>query len=265
MKDIFTYFFGGLALAMGMYLFVWMMTPSPDPAKAAFENYVAGEKASSVAERKDKFNLALEGYKKLEAENNLQQGSGVLFYNIGNSYFQLEEYPWAAYYYYKALSLSPGDTEIINNLNVTLTKLNLPKLAPQTFFDRTFLLRGFSLPTRFQFLFISALLCFGSFLAYLWYNDNKILNLVIVAGCFTVFFFGNTFYETYVVPVEGVLVKPASIYRDAGAQYAKVTEEYLKPGLKVEVLDQRQNGQWLKIMTPDGHLGYVSADSLRLL
>lgn len=265
MKDLFSYFFGGMAVAMFIYLFVWMITPAPDPAKTAYESYMAAEKASTVAERKDKFNQALQEYKKLEETYDPANGNGVLYYDIGNSYYQLEAYPWAIYYFYKALKLAPNDEQIRANLNAALTKVDLPPAQQSSFFERLFLLRGFSLPTRFQLFFFSALFFFVSLSAYFWLTDRRLLNLAVPLGLLTLFFFVNTAYERYMAPMEGVLVKAAMLYRDAGNQYAKVTEEYIVPGIKVEVLDQRENGRWLKILTPSGQLGYVTADSLQIL
>lgn len=265
MKDIFSYFLGGMAVAMVIYLFVWMMTPTPQPAKIAHESYLAGENASTVGEKKDQMNRALEEYKKLEAAHDPVYGNGVLYYDIGNSYYQLEAYPWAVYYYYKALKLAPTDTEVRTNLDAALSKLNLPAAAEPSFFERLFLLRGFSLPTRFQLFFFSSLIFFAALSAYFWLRDRRLLNLAVPFAVLGLYFFLNTAYDHYMAPLDGVLVKASSLYRDAGDQSAKVSDNYLTPGLKVEVLDQRQNGQWLKILTPSGDLGYIPADSLQIL
>lgn len=265
MKDVLSYFIGGLSAAMVVYLIVWVVTPALDPAKTAYESYLAGEKASTVGERKDKFNEALAGYKKIESETNPERGNGVLYYDIGNSYFQLEEYPLAIYYYYKALKLSPGNADIIHNLNVGLTKLQLPSVQEPSWFHRVLMLGGFSLPHRLQMFAITTILTIIALSLFFWFKDRRAFNASVILGILTLYLFLNTAYESYLVPVEGVVVSASSLYRDAGEQYAKVSEDYLSPGLKVEVLDQREKGRWLKILTPAGQLGYVASDSLRLL
>lgn len=84
------------------------------------------DKALESYEKGD-FNQALTLYKK-------EDKSGELYYNLGNTYYQLGQYPWAIFYYYRALSLRPGDIRIENNLKVTQEKLEIPLDIPSSFF-----------------------------------------------------------------------------------------------------------------------------------
>lgn len=65
----------------------------------ADSSYIEGEKATTLAKRQEKFNQALSLYMNLEEEYAPTHGDGKLYYNIGNTYFQLQEYPRALLYH----------------------------------------------------------------------------------------------------------------------------------------------------------------------
>ena len=55
--------------------------------------------------------------------------SGSLYFNLGNSYYKLNDTPNSIYYFEKALKLNPNDKDIINNLtysqNMLIDKIDL--------------------------------------------------------------------------------------------------------------------------------------------
>ena len=55
--------------------------------------------------------------------------SGSLYFNLGNSYYKLNDTPNSIYYFEKALKLNPNDKDIINNLtysqNMLIDKIEL--------------------------------------------------------------------------------------------------------------------------------------------
>jgi hypothetical protein len=86
----------------------------------------------------------------------------------------------------------------------------------------------------------------------------------LMGVCYLLFLM-SLLYSRYVEALEGVLVKSTFLYRDKGKEYAKVLDHPSSTGLKVQILDVQANGTWLKILTPDGTLGYVPAESIRLI
>ncbi len=58
---------------------------------------------------------ALTDYLKIEE---MGYASEVLFYNIGNTYFKLNEIGKSILYYERALKLNPSDKDLINNLTL---------------------------------------------------------------------------------------------------------------------------------------------------
>jgi tetratricopeptide (TPR) repeat protein len=65
--------------------------------------------------------------------------SPELFYNLGNCYFKLNDYPSAILWYERAKRLDPGDEDIDFNLNVVNTKIS-DKIEPlpEMFYKRWF-------------------------------------------------------------------------------------------------------------------------------
>jgi len=236
--------------------------PPQDLLQKAQSAYRQGEQAQNIAARKEAFNNALSAYLELEKEN----GSGRLFYNIGNTYFQLGEYPLAIYYYYRAEQLLPRVEDVKDNLQIAKAKLSLPPDKSQEVWKEIVTLHPWlSLPERFLLfaLFFALLIVLLSL--YIWKPLPLWTFLAVIIGCVVLYLGSGLFYTRYIEPVQGVLIKAAPLFRDAGEQYARVIEKPLPAGLKVEVLDQRENGTWLKILDPQAEIGFLPHSYIRLL
>jgi len=232
----------------------------------AYENYQAGEKAETIAERKEAFNKALKTYKKLEESNDPASGNGKLYYNVGNSYFQLEQYPWAILNYHRALRLRPQDSKVQNNLSIAQKRLNISQAQTITPFKKVFFFHyAYSLPERLQIFaaFAIASILLGSLA--IWLRNHWVQKIALAFCLGALMMFLSLGYTRYLEPVGGVLVQSTYLYRDAGWQYAKVGEEPVMSGMRVEVLDVLEDGKWVKIVTTDGTLGYIPYDSIRVI
>lgn len=253
----------GLVFAAFIYMFVSLFREPKEPLEEAYQAYVTGEQAQTVADRKKQFNKSLELYSQVEANH---QNDGRLYYNIGNTYFQLEEYPLAIYNYYRAQSLRPTDDKIQQNLQIALEKAGVKQENSDSIFRQIFYPHfNLSLANRLQLFFFSGLTLLGFISAYIWYKQSWLWNFIILSGLICGFFLVSTLYSRYVTPLEGVIVKSALLYRDAGTEYARVKEEPVVGGSKVEVIEVLSNGEWLKIKTADGTLGYVPQKTIKLL
>lgn len=230
--------------------------------KEAKTEYLRGERGKTVFDRQEAFNSALKSYLELEKQISSPFGKGKVYYNIGNSYYQLGEYPMAVYYYYRAKLLLPREEGIRQNLDLALKKLNLPSARSENvFFIHTML----SLPEKLTLFGFSLLILTFLFSIHLWIPNSKLFYATVIVGFFTAVLCLSLLYSRFIAPTEGVIVKAASLYRDAGMQYAKVAERPIQPGIKVEVLDQRDQGRWIKIYSPEGIPGFVKQSSIRLI
>jgi|694.fasta_scaffold05433_6 tetratricopeptide (TPR) repeat protein len=274
-RSFFSYVFGGFILALAMYFLAYgfpawpqKRAPSLEEIKQAESDYSAGENAKTIFERKQAFNKALRAFQQLEQHYQPDYGNGQLYYDLGNTYYQLGEYSLAVYYYERALALEPGSSDALNNLNQALNKLGLnPSQADQgSLFHSVFFFHYFfSLPQRLTLFFAFTLLTFFLLSFGIWYGWRWISFPIALTGAASLLFLGSALYSRYLAPVQGVVIQGTTLYRDAGEEYAKVTDKPLSPGIKVEILDYRQEGKWLKILTPEGTLGYIKQDAVRIL
>lgn len=272
MERVFIYILSGFVAAVILYVLIQGLPSSPiltDPQtllREADSFYKTGETAKTVDERQMAFNHSLTLYTNLEKTYHPDYGSGNLYYNIANTYFQLNEIPLAIYYYHRAAGLAPRDPAIQYNLALALQKLHLTVELPNPLSLKTLTLASiFSLPQRLNLFFWTIVACFVLASLYIWRRFTWLKPLI---GLFIVLVFLQLcmlFYTRYLASQEGVLVQPTTLYRDAGLQYAKVTSEPLQAGLKVEVISIQETGAWLKILSPDGSLGYVPSDAIKLL
>ena len=92
--------------------------------------------SGTEAYNKGDYNKAIERYLAI-VENG--QHSAELYYNLGNSYYKLNQIAPSIYYFEKALLLKPGDPEIKNNLgyaqNMTLDAI---ETMPETGLSRIY-------------------------------------------------------------------------------------------------------------------------------
>ncbi len=244
----------------------YLSVDSRGKIQAAFADYSKGETAKTIGDREDAFNRALSTYSELEETHKPIFGNGKLYYNIANSYFQVGEYPFAALYYYRALQLMPQNEAIKSNLAVTLKKLGIQQKKEEGVFQNIFFFHfNYSLPERLWLFFLLSLgiIVFGSFS--IWNRSNRMQKIAQVFALLAVVVLISIGYSQYFSPIEAVLVKASGLYRDAGYQYTKVQEEPILSGEKLEVLEIVEEGSWFKVITPEGDLGYVPQEAVRII
>lgn len=264
--------FAGFTVLLGIFMYAaypyFLALESAglrDKLEKAAQSYLFAEKSKSLGQRKEGFNTALKIWMELEREWQPYDGNGEIYYNIANANYQLAEYPWAIYYYYRALALNPRNVDASSNLKIAQEKLSLLSSQENQNHQPFLFHRLFSLPERLVgfALFTFGTLAFASCLV--WF-PGKMLKALFAASSFaSLLFLASCLYSRYVEPIEAVLIHPAVLYRDAGTQYAKVKDEPLQAGLKVEVLEVDGNGVWLKVRLADGIFGFLSGDAVRLI
>ena len=234
--------------------------------KKAYEGYTKGEDAGSVGKREEAFNNSLQYYMDLERDYQPAYGNGKLYFDIGNTYFQLGNYPFAVLYYYKALELMPRGDVVERNLSTALNKLGIGASENNTVFQNIFFFHFYlSVPERLQLFTLFSIAAFLLLSVFIWSRKEVFKAFGTVATLVALLFLSSFLFSYYMSPIEAVIVKSSSLYRDSGFQYAKVQEEPVLSGNKVEVLDVADKGAWLKIRLPGGELGYVPQESLRII
>jgi tetratricopeptide (TPR) repeat protein len=247
-----------LAVFLGiafLSLFTYFFHFSDSRAAKADRFYRNGEIAENIAERKKAFNEALTIYMQLESDFNPDFGNGKLYYNLGNTYFQIEEYPWAVLYYLKSQALMPREKRVETNLALARSKLSLPQA------DTT--LSVMSLPERLQIFSALAVVSLLLISAWIWTENRWFKNTGFIAIALAGLILLSLGYTHYLSPLQGVLVQASDLYRDAGIQYAKVGKEPLPAGSTVEILGSHPNGKWFKVLAANDAIGYVPQDAIR--
>lgn len=259
---LFAFCFLGLFICIGKPL--W--GAAPDILQEANESYVEGERAETIAKRKEAFNRALALY--TQAETVFQPGysNGKIYYDIANTYFQLGEYPWAILYYYRALKLRPGDEKVLRNLTITLEKIGMPPPKEASIFQNIFFWHhSFSLPERLQLWFGVSVLLIAAISGYFWKRTRAWKQVIWAVAVVWMLLLLSLGYTKYFSDIEGVVVKSTMLYRGAGLEYAVVMEQPVQSGTKVKVVEMLQDGQWLKVIPPNGQVGYIPNSDLRII
>lgn len=256
---------GALSLVVSFTTSFFQEDPTP-LLEEAYASYNAAEKTSNMVERQKLFNQSLKLYSELEEEYQPRNGNGRLYYNIGNAFYQLEAYPWAILNYYHARDLSPRDERVELSLRRALAKLNLPPDQESTPFESIFFAHTqLSLQERIQLFFLLAVLAVAAFSVYIWTEKRLWRSVGIVFSLITVALMLSLAYSYYAAPIEGVLIRSTLLYRDAGTQYAPVSEDPAPSGQKLSVLGVGAGGRWFKVETSERTVGFVPAESLRLI
>ncbi len=200
-----------------------------------------------------------------------RQHSAELYFNLGNSYYKLNQVAPSIYYYEKALLLKPNDTEILNNLgyaqNMTLDAI---ELMPETGLTKIY--NDITSPLSFDqwaylavvFIILFVLLYIAFY--YLKYATQKriafITSLICLILAVVAFVFAFLKFNDFRAD------QPAIVFDNE----VKVTSEpnkrsqavfTLHEGTKLIVLEELED--YKKIRIADGQTGWLTSESIRLL
>lgn len=233
------------------------------PLNDAQMSYISAERTKVISERQEGFNRSLEFFLELEKKYEPTFGNGKLYFDIGNNFFQLEEYPQALLYYYRAQLLRPSDEKVKTHIELAQKKLGLSAPSKAAAFDWLFYFHNhYSLPERLQFLAILIIVTFLLVSLCLWFSNRFLYGSTMAVGALAALMTLSISYSYLFSPLEGVVIKSTLLYRDAGTQYAKVKPDPLAAGLKVQLHDVALGGKWVKIETDDGTVGYLPQEAL---
>ena len=214
------------------------------------------------------YEKAVENYLKI-LENG--EHSAELYFNLGNSYYKLNQIAPSIYYYEKALLLKPNDAEIKNNLayaqNMTLDAI---ETMPETGLSKIYKkITGFLSFDQwaysaiiFMLLFVLAYIAFYYFryatqkrIAFITSIVSLIIAVVSVVFAYVQY---NDFRATQpaIIFSEEVVIKSEPNNRSQEAFT-------LHQGTKVSVLEELND--WKKIQIADGKTGWIRSENIRLL
>ena len=196
--------------------------------------------------------------------------SAELYFNIGNSFYKLNNIPESNFYFEKALALSPNDTDIITNLsfaqnlridkieNLPITQIQNIKISALDIFSE----KGWA----YSFVILVWLFCI-SFILYVLMKDSRLkrtfftLSIFIAVISLSSLYFNYEKKELSNITFAIIFDKEVEVWSEPN----KISELkfLLHEGTKVKQVDLIED--WVNIQLDNGTLGWIEASSLRFL
>lgn len=211
------------------------------------------------------YDQALTGYNTIETEG---LESAALYYNMGNTYYKMKDYPHAILYYEKALKLDPSDEDIRVNLEIANLAV-VDKINP---IPKSFLARWWnSLKSCFPAdgwawlsvaFFALLLTCLFMFLMSRRTGLRKLgffVGLVALLGLSFSVVFAVESQRALSRHDEAIVMTPTVTVKSSPSEQS-VDLFVLHEGTKVRVLDSARD--WNKIRIADGSVGWLPASDM---
>ena len=249
---------------MKNYLFILIIVL----AQSAYPQGEIRFDSATVAYNKGDYEKAISFYMEILEED---QHSAALYYNLGNSYYKLNQIAPSIYYYEKALLLDPNDKEIRSNLvyaqNMTLDAINpLPETTLSRFYKQITGILSFDgwsyLAVVFVLIFVLSYILFY----YLRWSTHKriafISSLVAIGLTVISIVFAFLRYQDFMEDQPAIIFDQEVIVKTEPNDRSDIAFT-LHEGTKVNVLEEFDS--WKKIELTDGQTGWLLSESLKVL
>ena len=248
-----------------LYFFLFVLSSTifvaQNSAKKIFEN-------ANNLYKEGKFNEAIIGYKKIEAKDSI---SAALYYNLGNSYYKLNDVATSIYYYEKTLLMDPLHKDAANNLAFAKRMtIDTIEALPKTFLQRleNKYLQKLSYNEWAKLSVVFSVL--GALLFLLFYSTDiskkkRIYFLSsVVSFLLLIVAVGITYHQHQKAnnTEYAIIFSPKVNVNNAPTLNSETVFE-LHEGTKVTVLDNVDN--WRKIKLADGKTGWIALENLKML
>ena len=194
--------------------------------------------------------------------------SATLYYNIGNTYYKLRNYPLAIYYYEKSLKLEPNNEDTKHNIEIAKLFLTdkieaVPELFIKTWWNK--LSNSFSANTWA----ILTLILIGATLACIFFYITAksrilkksmffigILMIILMTSSLSISAKKYNYISTH---NEGIIITPTITIKSSPST-SGVDLFVLHEGSKVKILDNTDG--WEKIKIANGSIGWLPSTSI---
>ena len=197
--------------------------------------------------------------------------SSALYYNLGNTYYKLNNVPESIYYYEKALQLDPENADAKNNLIfANQMKVDAITPLPKTWVRQLSdgIVGLFSAHTWAVLSIIGVFAFVLSFLLYYFVGRTALKRtffslmlafLFFAIGSYTLAHFCHKQVSQTQYAI--LFDKTVRVFSDANAYSSEVMQ--LHEGTKVEIIEDAKD--WVKIRLVNGKTGWTKVNSLRKL
>lgn len=194
--------------------------------------------------------------------------SAALYYNLGNTYYKLKNYPLAIYYYEKSLKLEPNNDDTKHNIEIAQLFLTdkieaVPELFIKTWWNKlsnTFTVNTWAVIT----LVLSGILLISVFF-YITAKTRGLKKSMFFAGLIMIIFTAISFcittkkYNYIRTNNEGIIIAPTITIKSSPSQ-SSVDLFVLHEGAKVKILDKTDS--WEKIRIANGSIGWLPSSTV---
>jgi len=248
---------------------------------AMFSNNLFSEENLNFSVFDDKFTKANNLYNDSKYEKSIEiyfeiLDSGVhsseLYYNLGNSFYKLNDIPNSILFYEKSLKLNPTDKDIINNLKMVNNAIidDITKI-PEPFFDNQ--LNKISNNLSYSnWGLISLIISFLFLLLFIFYFFSK--EPIVKRTSFTLllvllFLIGITTKISLHAYEKNHLEKYAIIFSSKIEIKSEPNERsenllILHMGTKVKIIDSFKD-EWVKIKLVNGQEGWINNNEIKII
>lgn len=201
--------------------------------------------------------------------------SSDIYYNLGNCYFRLNDYPHARWAYERAVRVSPSNADAKYNLRLTIAKLKSAGVQPQSFISSGFNTFVYSHGVAgwavwALALFTIALVCVLAFLfaGRIWMRKGAFA-LAAVSILLMIVAFVAAGVQTYKAgrPSEAIVLQGGEVKQSPSANSRAVTR--VTPGEKVNLTSNASDGVgvggWREVALGGGQKGWIPSSSIGII
>lgn len=199
-----------------------------------------------------------------EVSQSPSTASSDLYVGLGAALLEMGEPTWALLYLEKGIKFFPSNQALRSKRNEVLRVLMPDVPMPSVTFSEKFFSWLPNTSSKWMILASYGLLCATAGLALLVF---RVSNWAVIFSSLAAFFtFGSLLcaaYFYYFTPIEGIVMKGQLLYRSSENAYAPVIEKLLMAGQKVQIIDS--GAGWIKIITPDGQVGFIPQSVFKVI
>ncbi len=216
----------------------------------------------------ENYHQAIEIY---EQVRQMQWESSVLYYNLGNAYYQTGQRGRAILNYERALRLNPNDEATRHNLRIVRAELpERYEQLPQLFFldwrdgfVRLLPVDGWA--TAIIMLVMALSLCTGLFFVLRVRVLKKavfMLGLVLLISLFMSIYAANRQYHFHHIRQEAIVMSPRVTAKSAPGERG-IDVFVIYEGVKVVI--QSELMDWCEVRLPNGNVGWINRETLEVI
>ena len=183
-------------------------------------------------------------------------------YNIGCSYFKLNKFGLARFYFERALFYKPFDKDLFDNLNVIYKKsLKEPLAGEQIIMNKRLIV---FIPTWLIIILLIMLTVFGTFFFILIYKANKYKKSFFIMFCSTLIFIFTFFiflyfqYTDFNQKIFIVKTKEANVYLAPNDQESILTN--INEGIRGKILEE--SSEYIRFALNNDINGWVKKEDI---